>query len=135
MGAWENIKRDTSKAFDIVSLPTKAAEAGIMKTFAGEPFLAKMKHETAQGIWDVMALPPRILKHVGLGFLKGSLKLGWGILSHIPILPASSAERQEQTAQTRQDLGALAQRISPAQTPGTLGNSLEKLRSLFRTAA
>ena len=134
MSAWEGNKGDTAKAFDIFSLPTKAAEAGVMK-LAGEPFLAKMKHETAQGIWDVMMLPPRILKHAGLGVLKGSLKLGWGVLSRIPILPMWSAERQEQKTQTRQDLGALANQISPKQTPGTLGNSLEKLKSLFQTAA
>ncbi|MDD4628058.1 MAG: hypothetical protein PHE68_01545 [Candidatus Peribacteraceae bacterium] len=134
MSAWEGIKSDTAKPFDITSLPVKAAETGFMK-LAGEPFLAKMKHETAQSIWDVMMLPPRILKHAGIGVLKGSLKLGRGVLSRISILPMWSAERQEQKTQTRQDLNALANRISPKQTPGTLGNSLEKLKGLFNTAA
>ncbi|MDD5751773.1 MAG: hypothetical protein PHS73_04625 [Candidatus Peribacteraceae bacterium] len=103
---FENIKADGAKAMELFAFPIKAAEAGVMK-LGGEPFFPKLKHEAATDLWNLMAFPPRILKHLTVGFLKASGRMAWNVVKVLPILPAWSGESDRQKQKTHQQLVAL----------------------------
>ena len=120
----EKIRNDGAKALELFATPIKAAEAGVM-TLAGEPFLPKMKHEIAKDLWNVVAFPPRILKHLTVGLLKTTGALTWNMISRMRVLPLWSGESEKQKELTHQQLVALGKDLP---TPMPLTSPEDALR-------
>ena len=104
MAILDNIERS---AKSVIEVPGDFAKAG-MEMFMLENPLPKMKESIKRGLWDTVALGPRIVRDVTVGVLKGTLRLTWNLIKLLPLplptLDSWKKERGDVTMRTRDAL-------------------------------
>lgn len=92
MAILDNVGRTTKS---LAEVPVDFAKAGI-ETLTGENPLPKMKESVKRGLWDVVALGPRIVRDTVAGLLKGTLRLTWAAIKLLPLpLPMLDSWKKE----------------------------------------
>ncbi len=92
MAILDNLGRTTKS---VAEVPVDFAKAGV-ETLMGENPLPKMKESMKRGLWDTVALGPRILRDTVAGVLKGTLRLTWNAIKLLPLpLPMLDSWKKE----------------------------------------
>ena len=81
MAILDNLERTTKS---VAEVPVDFAKAGV-ETLMGENPLPKMKESIKRGLWDTVALGPRIVRDTVAGVLKGTLRLTWNAIKLLPL--------------------------------------------------
>jgi len=92
MAILDNLERTTKS---VAEVPVDFAKAGV-ETLMGENPLPKMKESIKRGLWDTVALGPRMMRDAAIGVLKGAGRLTWKIIEHFPLpLPLLDSWKKE----------------------------------------
>lgn len=92
MAILDNLGRTTKSIADV---PVDFAKAGV-ETLMGENPLPKMKESVKRGLWDTVALGPRMLRDSVIGVLKGTGRLTWNLIKLLPLpLPMLDSWKKE----------------------------------------
>ncbi|MDO8468209.1 MAG: hypothetical protein Q7S29_00420 [Candidatus Peribacter sp.] len=92
MAVLDNIGRS---AQSVAEVPVDFAKAGV-EMLVGENPLPKMKESVKRGLWDTVALGPRIIRDTVAGLLKGTLRLTWSAIKMLPLpLPMLDSWKKE----------------------------------------
>jgi len=110
------IGRDVGKAIEgPATLPVKIAENAVRK-LEGKPFVASTKHDIADATWNLLAMPHRVLWSVIKGVSRGTLRLTWSAIKHLPlplpVLNSWKADRMKQGTSTHTSLSTLREQLT-----------------------
>jgi len=104
MAILDNLERTTKS---VAEVPVAFAKAGV-ETLVGENPLPKMKESIKRGLWDTVALGPRMLRDSVVGILKGTGRLTWNLIKLLPLplpmLDSWKAERGNVMLRTKDAL-------------------------------
>jgi len=123
MGATKSIEHAASLVGDSTGKLIASPVESLVETITGNPTIDPIKQSTKSLLTNMALLPGRAFWHGSMGLLKGSAKLAWAGITHLPIFPVWNAEREGEKAKATQSLSDLKKSLkrgSPPSSPKSL---------------